>query len=508
MKCQFFSIALASLPFASMVAQEQKPNIIFIIDDQQRGDAMGCMGNDKILTPNMDALAEDGFLFNNAYSSTPSSTPARACLLTGKSPWHHGMLGYGRVAEHYENELPQMLSDCGYLAIGVGKMHWYPQTATHGYRTTIIDESGRVESPYFKSDYRKWFETMAPGVNPDETGIGWNEHAANVYQLPENLHPTVWTADVAIRTISNHDGKKPLFLKVSFARPHSPYDPPQRVLDMYKDIEMDGPFKGEWSKHVGEELTNPELKPSAAYGQFGDEYVKHSKKHYYASITYVDEQIGRIVKVLKEKGMYDNTIICFCADHGDMMGDHNHWRKTYAYEGSAGIPMIVKVPKRMQGERPAGSVIENVVELRDFYPTLLEAAGGKVPADVDGLSLLPLIQKKNTPWREFVDLEHATAYSEDNYWVALTNGKLKYIYFYRTGKEQLFDLVKDPTESVELSASKKYQKTLKKLRAAMVDHLSERGEGYVKDGQLVVRNKVLLYSPNFPKASTSKKERK
>ena len=94
---------------------EKQPHIIFIMTDQQRGDAIGCAGNDRIITPNIDALAEDGFLFNNAYSATPSSTPARAGLLTGLSPWHHGMLGYGNVAEHYKFEMPQMLRDHGYL---------------------------------------------------------------------------------------------------------------------------------------------------------------------------------------------------------------------------------------------------------------------------------------------------------------------------------------------------------------------------------------------------------
>lgn len=140
--------ACQNIQAASAVQQTEQPNIIFIITDQQRGDALGCSGNDRIITPNLDALAQDGYYFSNAYSATPSSTPARAGLLTGMSPWHHGMLGYGNVAEHYQYELPQMLSDCGYLTLGIGKMHWKPQNALHGFDATILDESGRVESPY------------------------------------------------------------------------------------------------------------------------------------------------------------------------------------------------------------------------------------------------------------------------------------------------------------------------------------------------------------------------
>ena len=481
-----------------IIQAQQQPNIIFIMTDQQRADAVGCSGNGRIITPNIDSLASDGYYFSNAYTAAPSSTPARAGLLTGMSPWHHGMLGYGRVAEHYRYELPQMLRDCGYLTLGVGKMHWYPQNVSHGFHATFVDESGRVESPYFMSDYRKWFQTVAPGKNPDETGIGWNDHGAATYKLPENLHPTAWTGDVAVSIIRNYEGDRPLFLKVSFARPHSPYDPPRRVLDKYKDIEMEAPASGEWSRHIGENVTDPDTAPDAAFAQFGDEYAKNSKKHYYASVTFIDEQVGRIIQALKDRGMYDNSVICFTSDHGDMMGDHHHWRKTYAYEGSAAIPYVIKFPESMQTVRPAGSVIENPVELRDFLPTFVDMAGGKVPEDIDGKSLVALVREEHPQWRRWIDMEHATCYSDHNYWCALTDGKIKYIWFVHTGEEQLFDLTNDPKETRDVSKDRRYRKRLEELRTAMVQHLSERGEEWVKDGQLVKRGKTMLYSPEYP----------
>lgn len=484
---------------APAVQSEKQPNIIFIMTDQQRGDAMGCSGNDRIITPNIDSLAADGYYFCNAYTATPSSTPARAGLLTGMSPWHHGMLGYGNVAEHYRYELPQMLRDCGYFTLGIGKMHWRPQNALHGFHATLLDASGRVESPYFMCDYRKWMMMVAPDVNPDLTGIGWNEHAAGTYKLPEKLHPTVWTGNVAVNVIRNYESDKPLFLKVSFARPHSPYDPPKRVLDKYENIEMEAPIRSDWSQQIGAGLTNPKDDPIAPFAQFDDEYAKNSKKHYYASVTFIDEQIGRIIQALKDKGMYENSIICFTSDHGDMMGDHHHWRKTYAYEGSAAIPYIVKFPKTLKTVKPAGSVVENPVELRDFLPTFVDLAGGNVPADMDGKSLVTLVRDSQPQWRRWIDMEHATCYSDHNYWCALTDGKIKYIWFVHTGEEQLFDLVKDPKETKDVSKERKYKKQLEELRAAMVAHLSERGDGWVKDGKLVVRQESMLYSPNYPK---------
>lgn len=327
---------------------------------------------------------------------------------------------------------------------------------------------------------------------------GWNHHAASTYQLPEELHLTVWTGDIAVRTIKHYNGDKPLFLKISFARPHSPYDPPKRVLEKYNDIEMEAPAQGEWSVHIGENVTDPKTVPDAAFAQFNDDYVRNSKKHYYASITFIDEQVGRIIEALKEKGLYENTLICFTSDHGDMMGDHHHWRKTYAYEGSAAIPYIVKFPKDMKAIRPVGTVIENPVELRDFLPTFLDLAGGEIPKDMDGKSLTALVQEEHPEWRRWIDLEHATCYADRNYWCALTDGKIKYIWFVHTGEEQLFDLENDPKETIDVSKDKHYRKQLHTLREAMVNHLLERGEEWVKDGKLITRSKTLLYSPNYP----------
>lgn len=493
------SAVLAWITTGQWASAQQKPNIILIMTDQQRGDAIGCAGNDVVQTPNLDRLARDGYLFSNAYSSCPSSTPARAGLLTGMSPWHHGMLGYGAVAEHYTYEMPQMLRDNGYYTFGIGKMHWNPQNALHGFHGTLLDESGRVESKYFCSDYRKWLSIEAPGVDPDITGVGWNDHGARVYQLPERLHPTVWTANEAIKLISNYSDSRPLFLKVSFARPHSPYDPPQRVLDEYKGIAMPPAAHGEWSDGIGADLTDPNKNKEAAFGQFAPEYIDNSRRHYYAAITFIDEQIGHLIEALKKNGMYENTLIIFTSDHGDMMGDHNMWRKTYAYEGSAAIPMIIKVPASMPVSKPKGTQIDAPVELRDVLPTMLDAAGDTVPAGMDGASMLSLVKSNDAPWRRYIDFEHATCYSDRNYWVALTDGHLKYIWFLSTGEEQLFDLDNDATESINLIDNKKYRKTLAEMRSAMIKHLEERGDEWVKDGQLVTREKTQLYSPNYPK---------
>lgn len=511
---KFRNVTIAIVAFTSLIlsgvttlnAQEDlktnnKPHIILIVTDQHRGDCIGVV-NELIKTPNIDSLAENGVCFTNGYTASPSCTPARAGLLTGQSPWKHGLLGYAKVARKYKFEMPRMLRDQGYYTFGIGKMHWFPQKSLHGFNGTLVDESGRVEQDSYVGDYRDWVKLNSPGTDPDETGIGWNEHRAGVYQLDEKLHPTYWTGQTAIELIDNYKLEKPLFLKISFARPHSPYDPPQRYLDIYKDTEIPAPVIGDWAS----EFANHKMSPNAAFGDFGQEHAIKSRRHYYANITFIDDQVGEIIQALKDNGMYDNAIICFTSDHGDMLGDHHHWRKTYAYEGSAKIPYLMKLPKEMNTQIERGSKLQYPVELRDFLPTFLDAAGSEIPNDMDGKSLLTLVKDKNPEWREYIDMEHATAYSQKNYWCALTDGKIKYIWFFRTGEEQVFDLDKDPNELHECSKDKKYKKILKLWRQRMVEHLTIRGENFVKDGQLLTHKKTLLHSPNFPEDSKNGKE--
>ncbi|MFR9513136.1 MAG: arylsulfatase [Rikenellaceae bacterium] len=477
--------------------QEKHPNVILIMTDQQRFDALGCV-NDAVISPNLDALAQSGYLFTSAYSSTPSSTPARAGLITGMSPWNHGLLGYGVQATKYQYTMPQMLSEAGYTTIGVGKMHFHPQRNTHGFDLVINDESGRVEDEYFISDYRKWFYSQALGENPDQTGVEWNSHIARAYALDEELHPTQWTGDVAVDVVEGYTSEKPLLMKVSFARPHSPYDPPQRIVDMYDGVEIPAPVVGEWTPEEWSEFTDPAYNKNAAIGAFGDEYTKNSRKHYYASVTFVDEQIGRIIEALKDRGMYDNSLILFVSDHGDMLGDHNLWRKTYAYEGSAAVPYIVKLPTSAKSVIEQGCQVDYPVELRDLLPTMLDLCDIEQPAQMDGLSLMALFESTTPQWRKYLDLEHARAYFDDNYWMALTDGKIKYIWSRATGEEQLFDLEHDALETKNLVSNRRYKATLETMRAEMVKHLSVRGDKWVEDGTLKVTPKVQLYSPNFP----------
>lgn len=472
-----------------------KPNVLFLMADQHRGDCLRADGNKAAITPNLDRLGNEGARFRCAYSSTPTCTPARACLLTGMSPWNHGMLGYGRVAQKYPVELPRMMKEAGYFTAAVGKLHYTPQRNYHGYDLALLDESGRAESIDFRSDYRAWFYTEAPNLNPDATGVGWNDYKGKAYVLPERLHPTRWTADVATHFLENYQRPEPFFLKVSFARPHSPYDPPQRWMDRFRDG-VPEPHVAPWAERYAERNS---ARDDIWHGRVSEAETRTARQAYHGSVGFVDEQIGRILEALEKRGLLEETLILYTSDHGDMTGDHHLWRKSYAYEPSARVPMMIRWPKGMIGAK-RGQVRMEPTELRDIPGTILAAGGAKLPVPIDGRSLVECVGQDGKGWREWIDLEHDVCYDKANHWSALTNGREKYIYHARDGEEMLFDLTADPHEMKNLAGDAAHSAKLREWRGRMLRHLEPRGDAFVKGGNLALRPESTLYSPRYPRA--------
>ena len=364
----------------SLDPQDKPLNIIFLMADQLRSDALGCYGSKLAQTPNIDKLAAGGARFTNAYTSTPSCTPARTVILTSLSPWYNGMLGYGPIAPRYPIEMPRVFSSAGWYAYSIGKDHfgWNSSTdagISHGYNKTDIYD-GLLEE---MDDYDKWFSETFPSVDSLGTGLEYNDYRGRVYALDEYFHPTSWVGRKAVEFIRAYDQKHPLFLKISFHRPHSPYDPPGRHMEKFRPEEMPKPYLGNnWDSNCN--FSGP-FRPPVCCGNVDEKDVAISRQAYYASTSFVDEWIGRIMEELKNRSMLDNSVILFTADHGDMLGDHFRWRKGLPYESAAKIPMILVWPPSLERGRggpiatPRGSSKEEVTELRDVFPTFLEATG-------------------------------------------------------------------------------------------------------------------------------------
>jgi arylsulfatase A-like enzyme len=233
------------------------------------------------------------------------------------------------------------------------------------------------------------------------------------------------------------------------------------------------------------------------HGDLGPDAVHSARQGYYGSVSFVDEQLGRILDALNHRGWLDNTLVLYFSDHGDMLGDHNLWRKTYPYESSSKVPLIIRWPVGL-GERSRGLVIQNPVELRDVLPTLADAAKASIPAQVEGESLLKLARNPKAQWRSWIDMEHDIAYSPQNHWNALTDGKVKYIFNAFDGHQEFFDLSADPGERNNLAADPSRQSEIKRWREQLTQHLAIRGTDWVKNGQLQLRKQSILYSPTYP----------
>lgn len=495
----------AQIPKAAK-SKSSTPNILFLMADQLRADCLGCYGNGVIHTPNLDRLAHEGVAFSNAYTSVPSCTPARSALLTGLSPWHHGMLGMTTMAARYPLEKPRALAEAGYYSTAIGKNHFSPIRNSHGYHQMLLDEhctywfdkaEHAVHEPASQEercDYEAWFWSQLPTGNPHATGLGWNDYRGKAFVLPERLHATTWTGDTAVNFLRTYDRPEPFYLKVSFIRPHSPYDPPSRWMKEYESANIPNAVAGDWAQRY-----IPKSGPDNDiwHGRVPTEEIRQSRQAYYGSVSHVDEQIGRILEGLERRKLLEETLILFLADHGDMLGDQHLWRKTYAYEPSARIPMLMRWPGGMLSSK-RGTVRREPVELRDVLPTFLEAARISPHRSLDGQSLLSLMRGQDRDWRQWIDMEHNICYSPANHWSGLTDGRWKYIFHARDGEQQLFHLEQDRQELRDLASDTRYEAVLRLWRGRLIEHLAERGDEFVKGGQLALRPQGRMTSPHFP----------
>lgn len=492
------SVAAAAAFSASTT--HRLPNILFILTDQQRHDTL-----EDTLAPNILALAAEGAMFTTAYVSTPVCTPCRAALLTGRSPWNHGMLGYGEIAPKYKRELPRELAAAGYKTAVIGKNHfgWDKKSnkgVSHGFESLQIYDGLKVDD-----DYDQWFQIQRPGENPLKTGgLAWNDWRAAAYVFEEYLHPTAWTGRQAVQAV--HDLAKagrPFFLKVSFHRPHSPYDPPKRFLDSTPQLQKPPAVtSGGWDSKYRDCSDRGEHDHWC--GEASPSDLNLTRRAYHALIQQVDEQIGEILAAVRAEGIYNHTFILFTSDHGDQQMDHYLWKKGYAYEGSTHVPLIIRWPESMDANVSVsrGSRIGAVVEIRDVLPTFMAVAGCwhlQDEIDFDGRPLTWLLQGRSQDWRQWIDMENSIFYQGS--WNALTDGKIKYIFHADSGNEQLFNLTSDPSEIHDLAQHDGFKDLLAVWRARLVKQFKDedRGFGWVQ-GDSLARRPLLpcLYGHNYP----------
>lgn len=477
----------------------KRPNILLITTDQQRFDTISAMGYDFIKTPNLDQLAAEGCRYPNAYSNNPVCMAARHNIITGLTAKYHGFDDNyfeddPKVIPYDIPTFPQLLSDAWYDTIAVGKMHFQPCRRYNGF--TKMELMEEIPRHLQDDEYAQYLKDNGYG---DIQSIHGVRHL--LYMLPqrslvgEEHHGSSWVAERSIHHIRENAGKRPFFLWSSFIAPHPPFDVPEKWADLYKDKALP-PVK---RTKTPISLLAESNKYIADYPN--EDYLRRVRELYYASISFVDYNIGKIIKELKAAGEYDNTLIIFTSDHGELLGDYGTFQKFLPYDGSARIPFIVRYPEKFKG----GEVDLRFVDLNDILPTVLDAAKVAYPNPeiLPGESVLKENGFKNRAI-QYIEYGHGS-----RRWVCLRNEQYKYTYYYGGGKEELFDMKHDPDETTNLLYKNPEADILAakdELKPQLIEMEKRYGlEGYVQNDEFIVLDELSLFfyrennPPMFPK---------
>ncbi|MEQ3553802.1 sulfatase-like hydrolase/transferase [Pseudonocardia nematodicida] len=437
-----------------------RPNIVLIITDQQRFDSIAALGHTHVDTPNLDRLAREGTALTNAYVASPSCAPSRASLFTGLYPHSSGVL---RNDDPWSHSWVEDLTAAGYRCTSVGKMHTYPYEAPVGFAERhVVENKDRAHPslPYFLDQWDKalWIRGHE---KPSRVTYRRREDYADrlgafEWELPEDLHADVFVGGLARHWLDTYpDDGAPFFLQVGFPGPHPPYDPPARHLEPYRDREMPAAHN---SRSDVEAQPEPLQELRRNHMETDHDAVVHldeptaeqeqrRRRHYYANVSLIDEQVGALLDALEARGVGDDTVVVFTSDHGDALGDHGHSQKWTMYEPSVHVPLLIMGP----GVRP-GQRLDGLVSLMDVGPTVLELAGLTPPRWMEAESLLPALRGEAWSGREEVFSEHARdlILTGTELMTMVRDQRFKLVEFVDHPRGQLFDLEADPHEEHDL----------------------------------------------------------
>ncbi|MEM7032309.1 MAG: sulfatase-like hydrolase/transferase [Chloroflexota bacterium] len=421
-------------------------NTLYIISDEHSRSAAGCYGHPLIKTPHLDQLAATGTRFTNAYTPSPTCVPTRASLATGR--WVH-QLGTWSSAEPYEGQAiswHQRLRECGHRVASIGKLHYRDSHARNGFSEEILPMHVVNGVGWIKGLLRQENTSYEAACRELAEQVGPGESSYTLY----DRHITDATCEwLQARATQPED--KPWTLFVSFVCPHYPLYAPQEFFDLYSLDEIDMPFgadKSEWPTHP----VMQEFYRFYNYDpHFDEERTRLARASYYALCSFLDDNIGQVIKALDESGQRNDTRIIYTSDHGDLIGNHGQWTKMCMYEDSVAIPLIMNGP-----DIPAGAVVDAPVSLVDSYPTMIESAGETLTNEekqLPGDSLFDIINDQID--REVTFSEYHDGGTANGFFMIRLR-EWKYIYYAGGYPPQLFNLVDDPQEMTDLGEHPDY----------------------------------------------------
>ena len=504
------------------------PNFLIIVTDQQRADCLGCYGNNVIKTPNLDRIAEQGVQFVRAYVNNPLCMPSRATLFTGKTPRGHHVRTNGIPLGWKETTLPTVLGKLGYKTHSVGKIHLRPFDIPRGSEAIKIDPREFPESrevwhvkglqkfpePYYGlqsvdfvgghgdytyGDYLVWLKKEYPGKErmlqkefalrpPSGAQQSWKS------SIPEELHPSTWIADHTIAFLEKVVSEdRPFFLWCSFPDPHHPFCPPAPWCDMYDPENVPLPKMLEDAKEL--DKMPPHFRITYSKGlltsgtdttptKMSEREIREIRAHTYGMIGLIDKNVGRILDAVDRLNLDRKTIIVFLSDHGELLGDHGLcFKGPFHYEGLIRVPFIW----RWTGHFPSGTVVDGLVSLLDFVPTILDIVGGEMPDEpvppnpyrswiswpcIPGKSLVSLLKGEKKKLHDSVLIENDEDYLNLKLRTLVTE-RYKITIYQGEGYGELFDFKDDPDEYENLWHSQPHQTLKKELSQNLLHKIVE-----------------------------------
>lgn len=445
-----------------------KPNILILFTDMQRADTIHALGNETIRTPHLDRLVAEGTAFTNCYSPSPVCVPARCSFHYGMYPQKTQSFGNSGMMPDNGKSFQAVLGRSGYRTHAVGKCHFTPDDmALRGFDSRRTQEECRSDPK--TDDYLAWLRANRYDDYEPHGARGEMYYIPQVSTLPAKAHPSQWIGDESIDFLKNASRKKSQAwcLFSSFIHPHPPFAPPKPWHRLYRAPDMPLPFIPGSSAELMTWVNR--LQNRYKYRDRGLDLnlLRVIKAYYYATISFVDYQIGRILEILEKTGQLDNALIVFTSDHGEHLGDFNCFGKRSMHDASSRVPMIVRFPARFR----AGVRCTTAASLVDVFPTLVNA-GGAVAGDVDldGIDLAEIARG---------GMSERNVYSQygrvDKAIYMVVNERWKYVYSAGDLKEFLFDRRRDPRETRNIAASPKASAARDAMKHDLLNYLRSVG---------------------------------
>ena len=430
-----------------------------------------------MITPNLDRLVNEGISFTNSFCCGATCISSRAALYTGMFAHNTGCYSFDPWA-HNRTWLHE-IKERGYRTAAIGKVHHSPSTAMMAFDDRIYSENF-PEMKRWHDDYANYLkaEGQDSGCKLITQDGKWLEKCcADVFPLEEKYHVDQFVGRMASRWIRDYSDAEPFYLHIGFVGPHDPFDPPERFLELYRDRDVPAPRfdrhgldakPPQYKRHMEACLNTTDWARGPGHGSWTIDLrdkniddLKRMRRHYYGEITQIDEQIGYILGALEDRGMLEDTLIMFTADHGDNLGDHQLMYKWVMTDQAVRVPFIVRLP----GARREDTVDDGLFSQIDIGPTLLDMLGIEIPQRLDGTTRVGRIFHGDAADKPPV------VYCEDNYLLMARSEGRKYIHYAGEDYGEFYHMIDDPWEEENLIDEASHSAEIAQVRAALLDWL-------------------------------------